>query len=448
MSTPSSRSSRPGRPRTTTRPLPTQETLFSVDNTLNGAATDAPFSDRPYQVRGVAAVVKGLANGGRGQLRSACGTGKTRMALWSAQRLAAAGDVVVIAVPTVSLVAQTLRMWQQVHGDTLDVLAVCSDDTVAENLDADEDSFARVKDITEPTTTDSDVLAAWLTQPRTTAMRVVVSTHISCHILAEGFLKARTVADLLIVDEAHRTAGRTDKRTALLHDDEALPARRRLYMTATPRVYQTGGRSEDTEAYALSMDDESVFGPVLFNYPLSQAIADGYLDDYRVAVIGVTKPELHAALRRISRLRRHAQTALSDHTVMVQAALARAAAELDLRSVIAFCPRIDQSKLFVSTFSETLKALPARMRPKRPVRAAHIDGSFKQAERDRILAILDDPDDDGWAIVSNSRCLSEGVEKLRNRHCPSHRPCSASFQTQRRHRHHRHPRAPTRERGR
>jgi len=374
-----------------------QDTLFTL--TPPRPADAAGFSTRPYQVRGVNSIVAGLRAGGRGQARSACGTGKTAIAQWSAERLIPHGGVVVIVAPTIGLVAQTLAAWNAGHKDHL-ALAVCGDTTVT------DDSYGSVDDILDTVTTDSDVIDAWLRRPITTAIRLIVGTHASAHVIGEGLQKADLDADLLVIDEAHRSSGWIGKHTALLHDDDVLPAVRRLYMTATARIFDNSRDGAST----FSMDDESVFGPVLFNYPFSQAIDEGYLDDYRLAVIGVTRAEVLAVLRRTAQAAHGRSRMTDEHTAMVQAATARAAAELGLRRVIAFCPRVEDAQRFADTFEHTLRALPESMRPQRRLHATHVRGSMRQARRREVLATLAHPPHDGWTVIANAKCLSEGID--------------------------------------
>lgn len=384
-----------------------QDSLFAAglhthaaDNQAAAAPVRAAavFGDREYQTRGVGRVVSGLRAGGRGQMHAACGTGKTKMAQWSAQQLVPHGGVVVIVAPTVGLVSQTLEAWHEGDEDYVG-LAVCSDPSV------NDDSFARVADFLEPTTTDPDVVDAWLRRPATTGIRLIVGTHVSAHIIGEGLQKAGVIADLLVIDEAHRSSGWIGKKTALIHDDEVLPAARRLYMTATPRVWNK--TRDDVQTY--SMDDERVFGPVLFRYPFSDAISDGYLDDYRVAVIGVTRAEVLAVLRG-SAARHGARGLPGEHIAMVQAAIARAAAELGLRRVIAFCNRVEDSHRFAATFQHTLRALPDPLRPTRPLHADYVHGGMVQSRRREVLATLTEPPNNGWTVISNAKCLSEGID--------------------------------------
>ncbi|MEU6261777.1 DEAD/DEAH box helicase [Saccharopolyspora shandongensis] len=375
------------------------------------------FSDREYQVQGVTSVVTGLREGGRGQMLCACGTGKTKMAIWIAERVNTHGGIVVIVAPTVGLVDQTLRAWQHTHHDHR-ALAVCSDDSVH------EDSFTHTADLLEPVTTDPDVVAAWLRLPNDSAIRLIVGTHVSAHVIGEGLQKAATTADLLVIDEAHRSAGGPGKHTALVHDDDVLPAVRRLYATATAKI-DLGGRrtttaaadrrarahpTPDADRPSLSMDDESVFGPVLFRYPFSRAIAEGWLDDYRLAVIGVTKAEVLALLRETARTAAPRSPVLSQHTAMVHTAIARAAADLGLRRVLAFCPRVDDATEFARTFPHTLSALPPTVQPSRRLYADVVHGGMNTAQRKTVLDRLAEPPEDGWTVISNAKCLSEGID--------------------------------------
>lgn len=383
-----------------------QDTLFALapsersTTPARPSRTAAPARKRPYQVEAIRDITGGLRVAGRGQLRAACGTGKTAMAQWAAEALVGQGGVVVIVCPTVGLVAQTLAAWKDDHPNHI-ALAVCGDDSVS----AGEDAFGSIQDILEPVTTDPDVVDAWLRRPVTTALRLIVGTHVSAHVVGEGLQKAGISAALLVIDEAHRSAGAVDKHTALLHDDEVLPAARRLYMTATAKVVKPRGAAGAQDV--LSMDDPAVFGRVLYSYPFSKAIADGWLDDYRVAVIGVTRKEVLAMLRRANA--RRSGPAPSEHIAMVQAATARAAAQLGLRRVIAFTPRVAEAAEFAATFDRTLATLPAELRPDRPLYSAHVHGKMNNAARGHVLEHLAEPPQDGWAVVANAKCLAEGV---------------------------------------
>jgi superfamily II DNA or RNA helicase len=409
--------------------------MFSLDAISGGSNK---ISERYYQVEAVQAIVAGLADGGRGQLRSACGTGKTVMAQCSAVMLCPPGGVVVVVAPSIYLVGQTLREWARSDVEHRG-LAVCSDGTVldgktppATGKEADiqgtgeiigegvgdgvetDALMIEVGELDAPVTTCPEDVAAWLAEPLTTGLRLIVGTHLSANVIGDGLRRANIVADVLVIDEAHRTAGEAAKHTALVHDDFRLPARRRLYCTATPRVVghteRGRGRRRSFSKRTIGMDDEEIFGPVLYRYPFSQAIADGYLDDYRLVVMGVTRQEVRRYLAELPRDATAAGFPTSLHTAMVQTVLAKAAQKYSLRRVLTFCRRLNEAADFARTMPATLGRLPADMRPDRPLTAAHVHGGMTHAERDQRLGLLVQPPRDGWTVVTNVRCLGEGVD--------------------------------------
>jgi predicted helicase len=297
--------------------------LFSRDVIIGGGRKE--IADRDYQIDAVRSCGIGLRDGGRGQLISPCGTGKTVMCQRIAELLCAPGGVVVIACPSIALILQTLREWGLTNRDHV-AIAVCGDDSAA-------DDAVTVEDLPGSVTTNAEEVARWLHHPSDVAIRLIVTTHISAHVVGDALRRAGTVAELLIVDEAHRAAGLADKHTALVHHDEHLAARRRLYTTATPKVVGTRG-DEEANSGKLGMDNEEIFGPVLFRYTFADAIAEGYLDDYRLVVMGVTRREI---LEHLRTLPREAVASLNSytglHTAMVQTVLARAAVDFGLRRV-------------------------------------------------------------------------------------------------------------------
>lgn len=355
-------------------------------------AGDPPPGLRPYQAKAVDAVTAWLRDGGAGQLRMACGTGKTRVAAHVAARLG--GGVVVMLVPGLALAAQTIADWQA--GCPVDhVLAVCSDETVGRSQSAG---------LAVPVTTDPDVIAKWLAGVWGRAL--VVGTYDSAHRLAEGLRLAGQVAELMICDEAHRLAGHAGKFTARVLRADFLPARRRLFMTATPRVIT--GAASGGELAVASMDDEDLFGPVLHDYPFRQAIGDGWLKGYRIVIATVTSRQVAALLDGNEEL--VGERNVPVRMAAAQAALAMAAAELGLRRCLAFLPRISQARQFAATLPATLAMLPEGRRPAGPVSAGHVHGAMTAIQRDLALQRLRRPPDGGWAVVANPRCLTEGVD--------------------------------------
>ncbi|RFS40520.1 hypothetical protein D0Q02_30320 [Micromonospora craniellae] len=167
-----------------------------------------------------------------------------------------------------------------------------------------------------------------------------------------------------------------------------------------------GGGGEDV----LSMDDAKVFGPVHYSYPFANAIADGWLDDYRIVVVGIASAEALETLRRLDPRAVVRAGAAPLRTAVVQTALVRAAAEFGLRRVLVFTQRVAQSKEFSRTLPAAVASLPEQDRPKGRLTVGHVDGTQTLAQRELHLASLADPPEDGWTVISNARCLGEGVD--------------------------------------
>ncbi|WP_189308771.1 DEAD/DEAH box helicase family protein, partial [Streptomyces albospinus] len=224
---------------------------------------------RPHQKEAVTAATKTLRTHPRASVVAACGTGKTLIAARTAFRLAAHGRVLVL-VPTLDLLSQTVRSWHAA-GRKGPAVAVCSARQAVEHPSAGD----------IPMTTDPAELAA-LT-PAEDGPVTVYATYASLPTLLAAHHTHRLPAwDLAVVDEAHRTAGRLGKAWAAIHHNDQIPAHRRLYLTATPRIWDPDNdRADDPVA---SMDDETLFGPVAYRLTLSDAIDLGLLADYQILV--------------------------------------------------------------------------------------------------------------------------------------------------------------------
>ena len=181
-----------------------------------------------------------------------------------------------------------------------------------------------------------------------------------------------------------------------------MPARRRLYMTATPRI---DAELAERRGF-LSMDDEALFGPVLYSYPFSRAIAEEHLEDYRVFVVGIPDPRVVALANDERRLYADTAGAPELRTVIAQAALIRAREQFGVQRTIAFCNSIEASR----EFARTLRGTADRMARDEPLYAGHVDGEMEQAVRSGIIGHLRTPPAGGWSVVSNAKCLGEGVD--------------------------------------
>lgn len=346
---------------------------------------------RPHQAEAVTAAVKTLRTHARASVVAACGTGKTLIAARTAFRLAARGRVLVL-VPTLDLLSQTVRSWHAA-GRKGRAVAVCSARQAVEHPSAGD----------IPMTTDPAELAA-LTPTDAGGPVTVYATYASLPtLLAAHHTHLLPAWDLAVVDEAHRTAGRLGKAWAAIHHDDQIPATRRLYLTATPRIWDPDSdRGDDPVA---SMDDETLFGPVAYRLTLSDAIDLGLLADYQILVPVVDNTDLRDWLATgpgagVDGLRLAGR----------QVAVLRAIHDHQLRRVLTFHHRVADARAFATTLTDTAAALPADLQPD-GLWSQWISGTHPPRVRRRILlefAAHTHPDQP--AVLANARVLGEGID--------------------------------------
>jgi superfamily II DNA or RNA helicase len=354
---------------------------------------------RPHQRDALNALARAYSGAGRAQLRMACGTGKTLVGIWHAERSNA--RVVAIFEPSIALVAQTLTAWQAAASEPLRVLAVCSDPTTTTGRDELGDSGFdpyRGQHDQPGVTTRAPVLARFLDEAADAPERtVVVSTYHSADVLAQALRltdHTRTL-DLIIADEAHRLAGRTDPRFVPVLGEREIPARQRLFQTATPITLSgLGGMGQIHELThtgrtrkAVSMDDATLFGPVAYTLPAGAAIADGLLADYRVVVAQPANGHDHVPERA------------------ALAALVDTARQYGIRRVLTFHNRVSSARQFAARLNG-LGELDGV-----PVQAHAVDGTMPDAQRRNALRALANTDGDHRiTVVCSAQCLREGVD--------------------------------------
>lgn len=350
---------------------------------------------RDYQVAAIDAAVEVFAEHDAAQLHMACGSGKTLTALRIAERVAPGPALVVVAAPTVALIDQVLREWRTAAEQPFSALAVCSDDTAV-------DAPVHLDDLTAGATTDPVEVADWLEQ--TPGRRVIATTYLSAPVVAAAAVKLDMTAGLLVCDEAHHLTGRLDLATHRILDRDFFPARRRLHQTATPRVdLRNHGR-----VGAIGMDDEELFGPVAYRYRFGRAIDDGWLCDYRLAVIGVSTSEAHALLsdQGVHYVAEVGEASLP--ILATQAALLRAHQLYGVQRAITFHPRILDAQVFTRSLGRTVAQLDPEAA--RRLTARHVSSNMSPEQRRTALHALRHTPAGTWTTLSNARCLSEGVD--------------------------------------
>jgi predicted helicase len=372
---------------------------------LRPSPPPSPSEPRDYQLEAISNVVEGFENADRGQLIMACGTGKTLTSLFIKEKLAAQRTLVLL--PSLSLLKQTLRVWSANKGDDFVPLPVCSDSTVSRDTDA---AVMYASDLGVPVTTDPTDIAAFL---RERGPRVVFSTYQSSPQIAAAFKLGRVPAfDLVIADEAHRCAGPVSSDFAAILDPAGIKAHRRLFMTATPR-YFTGRVILEAKqldfAYA-SMDDDEKFGPVFHRLGFSESIRRGLLTDYQVAVIGVDDATYREWTARGTLVTTDGKSAVSARTLAGQIGLVKAMRKYNLQRTISFHSRVNSAKRFAASMYDVFKWMPSTELPAGPLWAEHASGEMSAGDRGRLIERLTRLEEGECGLLSNARCLAEGVD--------------------------------------
>jgi len=260
---------------------------------------------RPHRKAALRDVKNGLKIADRGKMIMACGTGKTFTSLKIAEEIAGKSGRVLFLVPSLSLLSQTLTEWTQESTTPLHSFAVCSDSDVGKKRKKDDDSVQTfIHELRYPATTDAKHLATEIVKRHDEQhMSVVFSTYHSIDVLAKAQANYELADfDLIICDEAHRTTGSTfgdedESAFVKVHDNDTIRAAKRLYMTATPRIYADTAKASavQDDVTLCSMDDENLYGKELYVITFSESVSRGLLVDYKVIVL--TIDEAHVSSR-------------------------------------------------------------------------------------------------------------------------------------------------------
>lgn len=381
---------------------------------------------RPDQQEALEAVEKGLDAADRGKLIMACGTGKTFTSLRIAERLAGQGKRVLFMVPSLALMSQTVTEWSQDAEVELRSFAVCSDAHVGKRKRSDDVADLQQHDLTFPATTRANALAREASPDAPDAMTVVFATYQSIQAVSDAQGHGLPEFDLIICDEAHRTtgvtlAGEDESNFVRIHDNAHVAGRKRLYMTATPRIYGEQARSKADEhgAELCDMDDETKFGKMLFHRGFAWAVENNLLTDYRVIVLAMDENLVSGGVQKL--LSEDNELRLDDASRIVGCykALMKEGAGLrdqnPMRRALAFCRDIKSSQLMASQFTPVIQEYHQHSFGDEPLplncEVRHVDGTYDARSRNQLLDWLKgDSESNECRILSNARCLSEGVD--------------------------------------
>ncbi|HHF6353770.1 TPA: DEAD/DEAH box helicase [Haemophilus influenzae] len=406
---------------------------------------------REHQKSALSQVRLGLKNADRGKLIMACGTGKTFTSLKIAENIAGNGKKVLFLVPSLALLSQSLTEWTQESESKypLHCFAVCSDSDVGKQgkVKNEDDRVQQLNhELQYPATTNAkSLIKAVNAQNRDLAMTVIFSTYHSIDVIHQAQQQGLSEFDLIICDEAHRTTGASfdDKEESAfvrVHNNDYIKAQKRLYMTATPRIYtEDAKKTEGVTVY--SMDDETKFGQDLYTISFSSAVKQNLLVDYKVLVLAVEESHIH---QRLEKLFEGTEIQVDDAAKIVGCwkALSKYGImdELDdeepMKRAVAFCQVIEKeykgkthkvsSKNIAEIFSNVVDAYQKQeivaleeqnpdFRPDNSLllkcEAEHVDGGMNASEKSATIEWLKaEQENNTCRILSNVRCLSEGVD--------------------------------------
>ena len=405
------------------RPIDWPDLALEVPEQLN--YRHEPFTLRSHQREALDDVIDGFRGSDRGKMIMACGTGKTFTALKIAEEVAGVGGRVLYLVPSIGLFAQAMREWAEQRDIPHRYIGICSDTHAGQT---GED--AAIYELEIPVTTDPEAISQALQTTESDAMTVVFCTYHSLPLVETAQQQDAPPFDLVLCDEAHRTTGvdRSGDQTSpfvLVHDRERIRAKKRLYMTATPRLYTEGTKAKaarhDIEVF--SMDDPLKYGQEFHRLPFSRAVERNLLSDYKVVVLGISEQGAADALQSYN-LQGGREINISDATKFVGCWKALQNPEgkegedepiRPLTRAIAFNDRIDNSKRLAEHWNGVIEsALEQMPEDQRPVDfrcdTAHVDGRHNAFERKTKLDWLKGGTAGECRILSNARCLSEGID--------------------------------------
>lgn len=373
------------------------------------------FIPAPYQVEMIQDVVRGFQSSDRGKLIAACGTGKTVTALWIAEEMKA--QRILFIAPSIALIKQTLKAWSEQSEKPFQYVAICSDSSVADDIDDFGD--LETSDLGIPVTTEASLIAHKLAEFKT-GISVVFSTYQSLGALRQAVEMASFEFDLAFFDEAHRTAGTNDSDDfSLALFNENIPISKRLFMTATERLIKPAilRKAAQLNRVVFSMDDRRIYGDVFHRFTFGEAIAQNVISDYRIIIAGVRNSEVYGWIKENKLLvdldANSEELHASADNLFKQVLLLKVMEKYPVKKTITFHNSIKLAKDFIfgpqnngDSLAKTLKIIKPDIDAE-DYYLGHVNGSVNASRRHEILMEFKDSK---YGIVSNSRCLTEGVD--------------------------------------
>lgn len=403
---------------------------------------------RPHQIDALTKAHEYFENHDRGKMIMACGTGKTYTSLKIVENETKGNGLVLYMVPSIALLSQGLKSWTEDSQYKLKPVCICSDAKASQNVDDDENNLL---DMSFPASTNVDTIVKHLKFYQAKGDFIVVfSTYQSIDVVSKAQAKLLHETDgkfgkfdYIVCDEAHRTTGaksekKSESHFTKIHDNDFIQGAKRLYMTATPRYYKDSVKkdAEEKDFILWSMDDESIYGKEFYRIGFGKAVSLGLLTDYKVLVLTVSEDELSDELK--AGIKKDTELNADDYTKLVGCVngLSKrikgdngATIQEDpskMHRAVVFCSSINRGKRstggicsteFAEEFPKIAKLYKNDVQEEEKqqvvdVEVQHIDGTMNvQLRADKLEWLKEETgDDDKCRILSNVRCLSEGVD--------------------------------------
>ena len=337
----------------------------------------------------------------------ACGTGKTYTFFWIHKDLKSKKTLVL--VPSLNLLSQTLEEWIKANGSSFTSLCICSDPSAATNIQEDE-IILEQSDIPYSVTWDVNEIVSFLKRPEPT---VIFSTYQSSDLIAKAQKKVPNhMFDLSIADEAHRCTGKANSEFTTILDDKKIRSYKKLFGTATPKLYKSNIKkaAQSKEIEIIDMNDEEKFGVVLHNLSFGKAIKKKLLADYQVIVVGVNDSRVKEMIDQrefISIKKDHKSDAAS---LATQVGFIKAIKDYNLSRLVTFHGRVKKASEFSKSLPQIYEWTKSEYKGNKELDIDYVSGKMQTSERRRKLNELKNIESNQIGILSNARCLGEGVD--------------------------------------
>ncbi len=379
----------------------TEEDFLNIQAVINGLAIkQTVFSPRPHQVEAIESALNHFKTNNLGQMIHACGTGKTLTSLWIKEALKPKNTIVY--VPSLSLLKQILEEWTKHKSSSFSIKCVCSEQSISGTAQELDESILDITELGVPVTTNHREIAEFLKS--TYKDKIIFSTYQSALVVNEAVkLLPQFSFDFGVFDEAHRTAS---KKENLFAKCLSTPVKKKLFMTATPKLYapHLQSRAKEENILLCSMDDSLIYGKPFHEIKFGQAIKLNLLSDYKIKIITVTNDEIKELIDRRFYIDLLGKEITADELAKVWALLK---SFNETNHVISFHSRIHGAKEFQSLVEKTIELFKNNKTETEDVKTYHISGEYPTYQRSKILSEFIAQKK---SLVTNARCLTEGVD--------------------------------------